>query len=441
LIFIGVHRSQFRTSLEWKRGSVSLPFTLHLLETYTITGPQVKFQYTLLRSSPWLYQLHSPTSFFHVAHGFFAAARLTTFVAVTTTTTQPRSFLLALLNHLATHLSLSSMTNKKKRRRGKKDTSSSKEHNSRQEMRRADWLRLVAEREDPSRIRDGLRPQRDVDYQTNVRDVVRAEDTLFKQSWEYDTVDFGGQALNFSPSEREAQSALRQVRRKRPSSYWSKILYLDGAEGRQGERLDSDEYHQPEHHISGRPAGSQQVDPGFHPDRTVLVKQNLLDQVTEGLKATCVVSARSVADLLAHGFNVPRPPPPPPKADPGSQVQATSPPPIGALPNPFKQLSVFGSFAPPDQLTTPEAEAESPTKEDMSPGILIPRNAGIKLRSVEEEPPLVHVPAPDKSKIVVASQFLFQHDLEAAGMMDERNVQGRLQGIQVIEVGRRGLRM
>jgi hypothetical protein len=77
----------------------------------------------------------------------------------------------------------------------------------------------------------------------------------------------------------------------------------------------------------------------------------------------------------------------------------------------------------------------------MSPGVLIPRNAGIKLRGVEEEPPVVDAPAPDKSKIVVASQYLFQHDLEAAGMMDERDVQGRLQGIQVIETGRRGLRM
>ncbi len=308
-------------------------------------------------------------------------------------------------------------------------------------MPRADWLRPTVKREDPSPTRDGLRPQRDVDHQTKGRDGFRAEILLLKQSREYDSVDFGGQASNWSPLERETQPALRQTRKERLSSCRLKIFHLDGAEDKHEERLDSDQYHRPKHHISIRPARSQLVDPGFHPDRTALVKQNLLDQVIEELKATSVVSTQSVADLLAHGFKVSRPTSPPPQADPAPQVQATSPPPLGALPNPFKSQSVLKALTTLDRLTKPEAEGDLPTRKDMSPGILIPRNAGIKIRGVQEEPPLLYTPAPDKSKIVVASQFLFQHDLEAAGMMDERNVQGRLQGIHVIEVGRRGLRM
>jgi hypothetical protein len=59
----------------------------------------------------------------------------------------------------------------------------------------------------------------------------------------------------------------------------------------------------------------------------------------------------------------------------------------------------------------------------------------------DEEIPLVDAPAPDKSKIVVASQYLFQHHLEGAGMMEERDVAGRLVGIQLIEGVRRALRM
>jgi hypothetical protein len=59
----------------------------------------------------------------------------------------------------------------------------------------------------------------------------------------------------------------------------------------------------------------------------------------------------------------------------------------------------------------------------------------------DEEIPLVDAAAPDKSKIVVASQYLFQHHLEGAGMMEERDVAGRLLGIQVIEGVRRALRM
>ena len=77
----------------------------------------------------------------------------------------------------------------------------------------------------------------------------------------------------------------------------------------------------------------------------------------------------------------------------------------------------------------------------MSPGLLIPRIPGIKVRGQEEEPPLVDAPAPDKSKIVVASQFIFQHDLEKAGMMRESDMPERLQGIQIIDQARRGLRM
>jgi len=59
----------------------------------------------------------------------------------------------------------------------------------------------------------------------------------------------------------------------------------------------------------------------------------------------------------------------------------------------------------------------------------------------ENEIPLVDAPAPDKSKIVVASQYLFQHHLEGAGMGEERNVAGRLAGIALIEGVRKALRM
>jgi hypothetical protein len=56
-------------------------------------------------------------------------------------------------------------------------------------------------------------------------------------------------------------------------------------------------------------------------------------------------------------------------------------------------------------------------------------------------PPLVDAAAPDRSKIVVARQFLFQHELEAAGLGVERDVSGRLMGISLIEGVRRVLRM
>ncbi|QDS72303.1 hypothetical protein FKW77_007401 [Venturia effusa] len=59
----------------------------------------------------------------------------------------------------------------------------------------------------------------------------------------------------------------------------------------------------------------------------------------------------------------------------------------------------------------------------------------------DDEVPLVDAPAPDKSKIVVASQYLFQHQIEAAGMTEERDVAGRLIGIQLIEGVRKALRM
>jgi hypothetical protein len=67
------------------------------------------------------------------------------------------------------------------------------------------------------------------------------------------------------------------------------------------------------------------------------------------------------------------------------------------------------------------------------------RSNGIK--DDDEEIPLVDTPSPDKSKIVVASQYLFQHQIEGAGMMEERDVAGRLIGIQLIEGVRRALRM
>jgi hypothetical protein len=62
-------------------------------------------------------------------------------------------------------------------------------------------------------------------------------------------------------------------------------------------------------------------------------------------------------------------------------------------------------------------------------------------RKDDEEIPLIHAPAPDKSKIVVASQYLFQHDVEKAGMMEERDVASRLTGVALIEGVRRSLRM
>lgn len=67
------------------------------------------------------------------------------------------------------------------------------------------------------------------------------------------------------------------------------------------------------------------------------------------------------------------------------------------------------------------------------------RSNGVK--DEEDEIPLVDAAAPDKSKIVVASQYLFQHQIEAAGMTEERDVALRLVGIQLIEGVRKSLRM
>ncbi|KAE9964074.1 hypothetical protein BLS_008665 [Venturia inaequalis] len=67
------------------------------------------------------------------------------------------------------------------------------------------------------------------------------------------------------------------------------------------------------------------------------------------------------------------------------------------------------------------------------------RSNGVK--DEEGEVPLVDAAAADKSKIVVASQYLFQHQIEAAGMTEERDVAGRLIGIQLIEGVRKALRM
>lgn len=119
----------------------------------------------------------------------------------------------------------------------------------------------------------------------------------------------------------------------------------------------------------------------------------------------------------------------------------TPPPPPGSPPH-----SSEGSFEPLPADSPREAEAESEAGSAdaviMSPGVLIKMPAGKgKGKAVPEEPPLVDAPAADKSKIVVASQYLFQHDLERAGMLDERDITGRLQGIGVIEGARRGLRM
>jgi hypothetical protein len=99
----------------------------------------------------------------------------------------------------------------------------------------------------------------------------------------------------------------------------------------------------------------------------------------------------------------------------------------------------------------------TPSPPKMSPAIgVVARNArdrtsgsgparanGVKKGSGGdvEEIPLVDAPAPDKSKIVVASQYLFQHQIEGAGMMEERDVAGRLIGIQLIEGTRKSLRM
>ena len=172
--------------------------------------------------------------------------------------------------------------------------------------------------------------------------------------------------------------------------------------------------------------------------------QSLLDRITERLRDEAGLSPEAIAELLKKGAHLLPPPPvegtalaPPdlPFPTPATAEPQTQVPPVPAT----KADTV--STAHLRASTKAHKSKSNRTPTTMSPGILIPRNAGIKLRGVSPEPPLVDAPAPDKSKIVVASQYLFQHDLERAGMMDERDVQGRLQGIAVIEAGRRGLRM
>lgn len=199
-----------------------------------------------------------------------------------------------------------------------------------------------------------------------------------------------------------------------------------------------------------------QADPAIHPARAGYLHQSLINRITERLRDEAGLSPEAIADLLVRGAHLLPPLPPQQHPDPRLRDQANpSVPPAhpvlsaslapqttpGLVPKPTKIDTVLDPGKEAADPLKAEAEAVLPAPRKMSPGILIPRNAGIRLRGVEQEPPLVDAPAPDKSKIVVASQYLFQHDLEAAGMMDERDVQGRLQGIQVIEAGRRGLRM
>jgi hypothetical protein len=166
---------------------------------------------------------------------------------------------------------------------------------------------------------------------------------------------------------------------------------------------------------------------------------------------------------------------------------------IGGFEAPFGQTSergnenTQGAFIHPSRLgligNLPLPEKQVPSTPEMSPGVMIQprinpfqtnlggsnhgtpsnnhvssrhpnhsasnsRSTNVSLVKKEKEvddeavlPPLVDAAAPDRSKIVVARQFLFQHELESAGLGDERDVNGRLMGISLIEGVRRVLRM
>jgi hypothetical protein len=199
-----------------------------------------------------------------------------------------------------------------------------------------------------------------------------------------------------------------------------------------------------QHQLQQIPTSAElpQTDSGVHPARATYLHQSLINRITERLRDEVGLSPEAIADLLKRGAHLL----PPPPADLGVAAHTATAQSdlIAELPAPLQLLETSATLVSAAEVSSTSrlvAEAVVASPKKMSPGILIPRNAGIKLRGVEQEPPLVNAPAPDRSKIVVASQYLFQHDLEAAGMMDERDVQGRLQGIQVIEAGRRGLRM
>jgi hypothetical protein len=307
---------------------------------------------------------------------------------------------------------------------------------------------------------DVSRNSEDTSHREDGRDVYRAENRIVRNIGRHKHVDIEGENPSWLPlGERKIPQEHTSDENQNASRSDLDSTQLDGARDNGKPRrghLESDENEVVDHQqctqeilTSEEPsAGLRQPDPSTHPTGAAYPHQELIKLITERLKAEGF-TPDVIADLLARGAHLlPRPPP-----DPGVVAQATptAAPDLlataatGTGPAAGTQISnrpsTLDTAAFPTLSLGANAGANRSPLKKMSPGILIPRNAGIKLRGVELEPPLVNAPAPDRSKIVVASQYLFQHDLEAAGMMDERDVQGRLQGIQVIEAGRRGLRM
>lgn len=301
-----------------------------------------------------------------------------------------------------------------------------------------DWLARAPASPDGSLRADVVHPHRDVRHRAGEDDGRLSANVVLSRKSGSEPIDLGGEKLDLLPHiEGRISRIYTSDDHFKGSSDRNELVPFDGAYDEPGKRIST------VYHPSVQAAAPQhgQANPTLHPDRASYLHQSLINRITERLRDEAGLSPDSIAELLKKGAHLLPPPPTTPQPDP-----------LGAFQSWAERPSISGQLHTYDSLQSLEvaqskgfANSEAVTfpfsTANMSPGILIPRNAGIKLRGVEPEPPLVDAPAPDKSKIVVASQYLFQHDLEAAGMMDERDVQGRLQGIQVIEAGRRALRM
>jgi CTD kinase subunit beta len=352
------------------------------------------------------------------------------------------------------------MSNKKKYHlRNKDKRKSQRMKGNRQAMPPPNWPAKSAVPDRP-KSPDLEPPQRKEDHQENGRDIGRLENDALRPGGGQDLVDSGGRKDDLLPFSQDEGGRIHT-----PYGTFTKnsegILQLDGSQEEDKKRVSVERpavkppvnpaQHATTAEVPPLPSSSgPAVDAQIHPSRACLHQQSLINRIVERLRDEEGLSPKAIADLLKKGAHL-LPPETQTDLGPTGRVQLPAHPEYVAPPQSsiigvnFEPVTIDRNLKDPlliaESLNTTTLDDKTNTTEMSQTKILIPRSAGIKIRGVLPEPPLIDAPAPDKSKIVVSSQYLFQHSLEAAGLMDERDVQGRLQGIAIIEATRRNLRM
>lgn len=354
------------------------------------------------------------------------------------------------------------MTNKKRyHTHNKNEPKSQSMKNDRQAMSPPDWSATRAFLDRP-KAPDPEPRQLDGDYQENGQDVGKLGNDDVKKEERRNFVNSGRKEDGPLPFSQEDGETIHT-----PYGTFTKnregILQLDGFHEEDQKRSSAGSFavshpSDPVHYataVEGPPVPSSSSGPPhphIHPSRASLHQQSLIARIVERLRDEEGLSPQAIADLLKRGAHLL-----PPEAQTDLALAASGlvqlPVPLGyrvsiepsVIGTEPTAIAIDATLKDPQQiaesLKTTTLEPKPSTAEMSQTKILIPRSAGIKIRGIFPEPPLVDAPAPDKSKIVVSAQYLFQHSLESAGLMDERDVQGRLQGIAIIEATRRNLRM